>query len=150
MNINIDIKEIIRQYIAPHRRQTNRLNWLWSLINMSTIWESWVEWRDYYRYKIHVTSQQASLQGHLIKTFGEGIELNSYDNNYLAVGLEGEQAHWVYFDPYQAVALEGESQATFDGVDFIVYAPSSVDNDLLSAEIEKYKLADKAYKIITK
>ncbi|MFR9545361.1 MAG: hypothetical protein SNJ29_07260 [Rikenellaceae bacterium] len=148
MNININFKELIRQYIAPHRRQTNRLNWLWALIDLSSVWQSWVEWRDYYKYKIHVTSQQAALLGHLINCFGSGILIKSYDDNFLEVGLNDEEAHWVWFDPYQEVALEGESTTTFEDVDFIVYAPSTVDLDLLSAEIEKYKLADKAYKII--
>lgn len=149
MNINFNFKELIRQYIAPHRRQTNRLNWLWSLIDLSSVWQSWVEWRDYYRYKIHVTSQHSSLQGHLIKTFGEGIIIKSYAENFLEVGLDEESAHWVWFDPYQEVALKGESNVSFDDVDFIVYAPSDIDVDLLSAEIEKYKLADRRYKIIT-
>lgn len=149
MNINLNFKELIRQYITPHRRQANRLAWLHSLINLDGLWESWLEWRDYYKYKIHVTSQQAALAGHLVKTFGAAIIIKSYDDNFLEVGLNSEEAHWVWFDPYQDVALEGESEATFDDVDFIVYAPSNIDLELISAEIEKYKLADKTYKIIT-
>lgn len=148
MNVNLNFKELVRQYVAPHRRQPNRLNWLFALIDLSSVWDSFVEWRDYYRYKVHVTSQHRSLQGHLNKTFGGGIIIKSYDDKFLEIGLNEEAAHWVIFSPMQEIALEGESANSFADVDFIVYAPKSVDRNLLAAEIEKYKLADKAYKII--
>lgn len=148
MNINLNFKELIRQYVAPHRRQPNRLNWLFTLIDLLSVWDSFVVWRDYYRYKVHVTSQHRSLHGHLNKTFGGGIVIKSYDDGFLEIGLNHEVAHWVMFDPMQEVPLAGESAMGFGDVDFIVYAPKSVDKNLLIAEIEKYKLADKAYKII--
>lgn len=148
MNVNLNFKELVRQYVAPHRRQPNRLNWLFALIDLSSVWDSFVEWRDYYRYKVHVTSQHRSLQGHLNKTFGGGIIVKSYNDYFLEIGLNEEVAHWVMFSPMQEIALEGESVNSFADVDFIVYAPKSVDRNLLSAEIEKYKLADKAYKIV--
>lgn len=150
MNINLNFKELVRQYVAPHRRQTHRLNWLWSLVDLSAPWERFVAWREYYRYKVHVTSQHRSLQGHLNKTFGGSIIIKSFEDQFLEIGLDDdESAHWVTFDSYQEVALEGESGVSFTDADFIVYAPSSVDQNLLAAEIEKYKLADKAYKIVT-
>ncbi|MFI3322078.1 MAG: hypothetical protein R3Y50_06090 [Rikenellaceae bacterium] len=149
MNVILNFKEIIRQYVAPHRRQVNRLGWLYSLIDLTSIWDKFAIWRVYYRYKVHVTSQHQSLQGHLNKTFGGGIIVKSYDDQFLEIGLNSEEAHWVMFNPYQEVALVGESGVSFIDVDFIVYAPSSVDINLLSVEIERYKLADKAYKIIT-
>ncbi len=149
MNIILNFKELVRQYVAPHRRQPNRLNWLWSLVDLSASWDRFARWREYYRYKVHVTSQHRSLQGHLNKTFGGGIIIKSFEDQFLEIGLNEEEAHWVTFDPYQNVALEGERETTFADVDFIVYSPSDVDQNLLSAEIEKYKLADKAYKIVT-
>lgn len=148
MNVNLNFKELIRQYVAPHRRQPNRLNWLEALVDLSSVWDIFAAWRDYYRYKVHVTSQHRSLEGHLNKTFGGGIIVRSYDDRFLEIGLNEEMAHWVMFSPMQEIALEGESAQSFADVDFIVYAPKSVDRNLLSAEIEKYKLADKAYKII--
>ena len=59
-----------------------------------------------------------------------------------------EPAHWVIFDPFQSIALEGESGVPFEDADFIVYIPLSVSIGQVSAEVEKYKLADKKYKII--
>lgn len=73
MNIVLNFKEIVRQYVAPHRRQPNRLGWLWALVDLESVWDAFVAWRDYYRYKVHVTSQHKSLEGHLNKTFGGGI-----------------------------------------------------------------------------
>lgn len=151
MDIILNIKEIVRQYVAPHRRQTNRLKWLWALVDLDSIWASFVEWRSYYRYKVHVTSQHRSLQGHLSKTFGSGILIKSYNDQFLDIGLNSEPAHWVFFDePMQEIALVGESGQSFDDVDFIVYVPEGCDLPLVKAEIEKYKLADKTYKIVTK
>lgn len=150
MNIILNFKEIIRQYVAPHRRQANRLNWLWALIDLDSVWKSFSEWRDYYRYKVHVTSQHKSLQGHLNKTFGGGILVKSYDDQFLDVGLDVESAHWALFDPMQEIALEGEGGKSFEDVDFIVYVPSGVNLNLVMAEIERYKIADRTYKIITR
>ena len=93
MNIILDFKEIVRQYVAPHKRQPSRLSWLWALVDLETVWEAFSEWRAYYRYKVHVTSQHKSLQGHLIKTFGTGIRVRSYEDEFLDVGLDMEPAH---------------------------------------------------------
>ena len=123
MNIILNFKEIIRQYVAPHRRQQNRLRWLWAL---------------------------ADLEGHLNKTFGGGILIKSYEDQFLAIGLNSEPAHWVLFEPMQEIALEGEGGQSFQDVDFIVYVPAGVDLNLVRAEIERYKIADRTYKIIMK
>lgn len=150
MNIVLNFKELIRQYVAPHRRQSIRLGWLWALVDLDGVWQSFAVWRDYYRYKVHVTSQHCSLQGHLNKTFGGGILIKSYDDQFLAIGLNTEPAHWVLFDPMQEIALEGEGGKSFQDVDFIVYVPEGVDLSLVRAEIERYKIADRTYKIVTK
>lgn len=150
MNINLNIKGLIRQYIAPHRRQTNRLAWLYALIDIETVWNSFAAWRVDYRYRVHVNGQHKSLQGHLNKIFGGGILIKTYSSQYLDIGLNIEPAHWVVFNLYQEIALEGEGEQTFADADFIVYVPAGVDMNLLIAEIEKYKLADKVYKIIAK
>ena len=150
MNIILNFKELIRQYVAPHRRQPNRLAWLWSLVDLDGVWQSFSDWRDYYRYKVHVTSQHRSLEGHLNKTFGGGILIKSYEDQFLAIGLNSEPAHWVLFEPMQEIALEGEGGQSFKDVDFIVYVPEDIDLSLVRAEIERYKIADRTYKIVTK
>lgn len=150
MNIILNFKELIRQYVAPHRRQPNRLGWLWSLVDLDGVWRSFSDWRDYYRYKVHVTSQHRSLEGHLNKTFGGGILIKSYEDQFLAIGLNSEPAHWALFEPMQEIALEGEGGQSFKDVDFIVYVPEGIDLSLVRAEIERYKIADRTYKIVTK
>lgn len=148
MNIRLNIKGIIRQYLAPHRRQTNRLKWLTALLDIQVMFDAFEIWRDEMRYRIHISSQHKVLEEHLRKIFSANITIRSYSDRYLEIGLDIESAHWIMFDPGQEIALEGESQALFGDVDFIVYAPASVDWNLLYAEIEKYKLADRTYKII--
>ena len=150
MNIILNFKELIRQYVAPHRRQPVRLRWLWSLVDLDGVWQSFSVWRDYYRYKVHVTSQHRSLEGHLNKTFGGGILIRSYEDQFLAIGLNSEPAHWVLFEPMQEIALEGEGGQSFKDVDFIVYVPGGIDLNLVRAEIERYKIADRPYKIVTR
>lgn len=150
MNIILNFKELIRQYIAPHRRQPVRLGWLWALVDLDGVWQSFSAWRDYYRYKVHVTSQHRSLEGHLNKTFGGGILIKSYEDQFLAIGLNTEPAHWVLFEPMQEIALEGEGGQSFKDVDFIVYVPEGIDMSLVRAEIERYKIADRTYKIVTR
>lgn len=150
MNIVLNFKELIRQYVAPYRRGSNRLKWLWGLVDLQGVYDTFSTWRDYYRYKVHVTSQHKALQGHLNKTFGSGIIIKSYNDQFLDIGLNSEPAHWVILEPMQEIALEGEGGQSFADVDFIVYVPEGIDLNLLSAEIEKYKLADKAYKIVTR
>lgn len=61
-----------------------------------------------------------------------------------------EPAHWVLFEPMQEIALEGEGGKSFEDVDFIVYVPPGVNLNLVMAEIERYKIADRTYKIITR
>lgn len=150
MNIILNFKELIRQYVAPHRRQPVRLRWLRSLVDLDGVWQSFSAWRDYYRYKVHVTSQHRSLEGHLNKTFGGGILIRSYEDQFLAIGLNSEPAHWVLFEPMQEIALEGEGGQSFKDVDFIVYVPGGIDLNLVRAEIERYKIADRTYKIVTR
>lgn len=150
MNIILNFKELVRQYVAPHRRQRVRLGWLWALIDLESVWLAFAAWRDYYRYKVHVTSQHRSLEGHLNKTFGGGILIKSYEDQFLAIGLNSEPAHWALFEPMPEIALEGEGGQSFQDVDFIVYVPEGIDLSLVRAEIERYKIADRTYKIVTK
>lgn len=148
MKININFERLIFQYISPHRRQPVRLSWLRALIDLQGLFDDFLSWTNNSRYNIHVTSQHRSLQGHLRKIFGSGILVKSYIDQYLEIGLDTEAAHWVQFNEFQNIALEGESQKNFGNVDFVVYAPIEVNEALLRAEIEKYKLADRRFNII--
>ena len=148
MNIRLKYKEIVRQYVSPYKRQPNRLKWLTALVDLQGVFDSFALWRANYRYLFQISSQHKTLEGHLRKLFDANIIVRSYSDKYLEIGLTSEPAHWQTFD--REIALEGEAQQEFGDVDFIVYAPASVEWNLLYAEIEKYKLADRTYKIIMK
>ena len=87
MEIRLNIKGIVRQFVAPHRRQSNRLAWLYALTDLQGVYDSFVAWCADFRYRVHVTSQHASLQGHLTNVFGPGILIKSFDDQFIGIGL---------------------------------------------------------------
>jgi len=151
--IQIRFNELIRTYLAPHRRTKNRITWLTSLIDLQTVFSAFSAWRSNYRYKIMLNGQLAILEGHLKKTFGDGIIIKSYEDGYIGIGLIQEPAHWLLIglsdeNLFAEVPLIGEGGHSFDGVDFLVIVPAVYNIAMIRAEIEKYKLADKKYNII--
>ena len=84
MNIMLNFKGMILQYIAPYRRQPNRLNWLWSLIDLQPIFDDFAKWRQTCRYKFKVCGQRMVLEEYLIREFGTGIKIISYKDGYWA------------------------------------------------------------------
>lgn len=40
MNIVLNFKELIRQYVAPYRRGSNRLKWLWGLVDLQGVYDT--------------------------------------------------------------------------------------------------------------
>ncbi len=152
-NYAVNFRNFVRQYLPAHKRQPVRLALLRAMVHLKGVFDDFAVWRDDYRYKIAVNSQVRVLQGHLRKVFGADIVVRSFAEQYLEIGLLVEPAHWRSFgldgeDVFIPVALQGENEALFGDVDFIVFTPAGVDLALLRAEIEQYKLADKDYKII--
>lgn len=153
--LRIRFDELVITYVAPHWRTPRRLAWLQSLVNLQPVFDRFERWRAYYRYKIMVNSQRLVLEGHLRKTYGPGILIKSYDDGYIGIGLNTEPAHWRTFgltieDRFVPLPLNGEGGEEFDGYDFLVFVPVRYDINLIRAEIEKYKMADKKYNIIIK
>lgn len=154
MNIMLNFKGLILQYVAPHRRQSNRLNWLWSLLDLQSVFDDFAKWRQTYRYKVKVCGQRMVLEEYLVREFGTGIKITSYKDGYLAIGLNIESAHWHSFsssisEGLVPVPLSGEGGKEFGGYDFLVMVPHDYDTIQIKAEIERYKLAGKNYKIET-
>jgi hypothetical protein bfra3_06982 len=154
MNIMLNFKGMILQYIAPYRRQPNRLNWLWSLIDLQPIFDDFAKWRQTCRYKFKVCGQRMVLEEYLIREFGTGIKIISYKDGYWAIGLNSEVAHWCSLgsslsERLVPVPLSGEGGKEFGGYDFLVMAPHDYDIEKIKAEIERYRLAGKKYKIVT-
>lgn len=152
MNLHINFKNYIRQYLAPHKRTPLRLCWLTGLLHLQKVFDDFSAWRHEYRYKVKVTSQSGVLRAHLKKVFKTDILILSFKDGNVAIGNNEEQSHWKSLgknDENQFIAfpLQGENIISFDDSDFIVIAPASVDINQLRSEIDKYKLADKTYNI---
>lgn len=153
--LSIRFNELIRTYVAPHKRTRNRLAWLNSLVNLQSVFDRFAAWRTYYRYKIMLNSQRLVLEGHLRKIYGPGIVIKSYADGYEGIGLTREPAHWKSFgliseNHFVPLPLNGEGGEEFDGYDFLVIVPVQYNINLIRSEIEKYKMADKQYNIIIK
>lgn len=153
--LNIRFNELVRTYVAPHKRTKNRLGWLESLVNLQPVFDRFATWRTYYRYKIMLNGQRLVLEGHLRKIYGPGIVVKSYADGYVGIGLTREPAHWKSFgltseNHFVSIPLSGEGAEEFDGYDFLVIVPAAYNINRVRAEVEKYKLADKKYNIIIK
>ncbi|GEM_PF-414521 len=172
MNLKVNYLNFVRQMIPPHKRKPMRLQWLQSLISpLQELFDAFHTWREHSRMMINVNSQVAVLVGYLRRRYNDDrIRIESFSNRLLLVGLLQEgRGMWPAFslnetdrvaetDEYeevtdelvflQPVALENEMYEKFDGADFIVYIPYSVDKDMITAEIEKYKQVLLKYIII--
>lgn len=151
--LNIRFKELILAYIAPHKRSANRIAWLTGLISLQTVFDRFAAWRSYYRYKIMLSGQRLVLEGHLRKVFGKDIIVKSFADGYVGIGLNIEPAHWKKFGKnnegcFVSFPLTGERLAEFEDYDFLVIVSAKYNINLVRAEVEKYKLADKKYNII--
>ncbi len=148
----IRFDELIRNYVAPHKRTPKRLAWLTGIIDLQGTFDKFSAWRSYYRYKIMLNSQRLVLEGHLRKIFGPEIVVKSYDDGYVGIGLLIEPAHWKMFGlksenhniPFPLI---GENGLEFEGYDFLVIVYGDYDINMIKAEVEKYKMADKKYNI---
>lgn len=152
MNLIFNTKRLIFQYLAPHRRQAVRLKWLYSLIDLQGVFDTFHAWRSHYRYKVKVTSQILVLTHHLNKVFNTNILIQSYVDSYVIIGNIAEETHWISLgledeQPGVFFPLTGESTSNFDDSDFLVIAPGGTDVIQLRGEIDKYNLADKKYNI---
>lgn len=156
--MDIDIRNLVCQLVPPHKRLPVRLAWLSSLLApLVDIWISFYAWRANARMMVNVNSQVAVLEGYLRKKYNQpvAIKIESYTDGLLWVPLASESdalqpAFGSSFgeEPSPEIPLKDELRGRFDGYDFIVYIPSSVDRTLVEADIEKYRQALIKYKII--
>ena len=153
MNVVLDFKGLVSQYLAPHRRQPNRLGWLWGLVDLQQVFDDFASWRRDTRYRLGVCGQRMTLEEFLADKYGEGIRVLSYDDGLWGIGLSGEPAHWLPVSlsgeegVLAPIPLAGEAGEGFDGFDFLVLIPKGYDTGRIRAEIGRYKLAGKRYKI---
>lgn len=155
MNPGVNIGNLVRQLLPLHKRQPLRLAWLRALLSpLAALYQDFDKWRDDTRMMINVNSQVKVLEGYLRAKYNERIRIVTFADGLLFVGLksEGSAMHPDFGlkteNVYKEIPLRGESRDRFGDADFIVYVPRTVDINLISAEIQKYKRALITYKII--
>ena len=157
MNPHIDIDNLVRQLVPPHKRKPTRL-WFLRLFNgrLKELFADFKLWRDDVRMLVNVNSQVMVLEGYLRKKYNEpiAIKIDTFSDKLFAVGLEDEGETFmpsvglIDEGPAVDVPLFNEMRDTFGDVDFVIYIPVNVDIELIRAEVEKYKRALAKYKII--
>ena len=141
MNPKININNLIRQLVPPHRRQPVRLSLLCGLLfPLRQRWEWFDLWRDDIRLRINVNSQVMILEGYLRNKYGDlRIKIVSFDDGLLLVGLLSEGDLYMpkigllsAGEPLISVPLLREKRLGLDDVDFLVYIPEGITAPLSS------------------
>lgn len=156
MNLRMDCPNLVRQLLPPHKRQPVRLKWLAGLLTLlQRLFDSFDIWRKDTRMLVNVNSRVKVLEGYLRRKYGDAdIRIVTFNNGLLLVGLISEgitmwpEIGLVNEKLMKPVPLENEVRDKFEGVNFIVYIPVTVDRQQIEREIEKYKQALITYKII--
>lgn len=157
MNLKLNCPNLIRQILPPHKRQPVRLKWLSGLIALlQRLFDSFEKWRKSTRMLVNVNSQVKVLEGYLRGKYNDDVNIRivTFNNGLLLVGLISEGiTMWPEIGLakeklMRPVPLENEVRDKFEGVNFIVYIPVTVDRQQIEMEIEKYKMALITYKII--
>lgn len=157
MNLMFTCRNLIRQLLPPHKRQTIRIELLSTLLSpVQSLFDSFKKWRENSRMMVNVNSQVKVFEGYLRKKYNEPISIKivTFNNGLLLVGLISEgKTMWPEVglrdeNYFRSIPLENEIRDKFDGVDFVVYIPSTLDVNLIDAEIQKYKQVLTTYKII--
>lgn len=148
--MDINIRNLVYQLTPPHKRLPVRLRWLTSLLApLADLWDSFYAQRIASRMLVNVNSQTGVLEGYLRVKFNTGdIRVESYGDGLLwvplsfeAENLQPDFALRAGEEPNPAIPLQNEIRSRFNGVDFIVYIPDSIDRVAVMAEIDKYKQA---------
>ncbi|MCR9011950.1 MULTISPECIES: hypothetical protein [Porphyromonadaceae] len=156
MTPNINIYNLVRQLLPPHKRQIVRLTLLRSFLNpLKYLFDDFYKWRDNTRMMLNVNSQVKIFEGYLRKKYNQpiAIKIITFADGLLLVGLEREGITMMpqignQYEFFTSIPLTGEIREQFGNADFIVYIPPEVDINLVQAEIENYKQALVKYKII--
>lgn len=152
--MRLEIDNLVRQLLPPHKRLMNRLSWLRALLSpLKPLFADFHLWRGDTRMMVNVNSQVKVLEGYLQKKYHQpiAIKIVTFEDGLLLVCLanEGELLQPEFdSEANQAIPLDGEIRDKFDDTDFIVYIPMGIDIDLIRADIEKYKMALIKYKLI--
>ena len=152
MKISTNFYLLARSITPPHKRQPVRMAILSAFLHLEGLLNNFFTWRLEMNMLINVNSQVKVLEGFLrTKYNNRGILLKFHEDSLLRIGLMSEGDTHVLPLASNATAnipLLGENTSDLDDADFMVLIPGSVPRDSIQSEIEKYKLAEKSYKII--
>lgn len=158
--MNININNLVYQLIPPHKRLPLRTRWLRTLTRpLDSLWTEFDRWRSETRMMVNVNCQKLVLEGYLRKKYKRqdvSIKIEDYDDQLLAVSKNQEESEETMpefmlreTDPETpAIPMQGEIRLRFKNVDFVVHIPEDLDEELIAAEVEKYKQAQIKYMII--
>lgn len=156
MTGRIHFGNLIRQLLPLHKRQPVRL-WLLRAFTapLQDIFEDFDLWRNNTRMVVNVNSQVMVFEGYLRKKYeSDEIRVVSFSGNTPLVSLRIEgfsrrlQVGTQREKTRKLIPLRGEMRGLFGEADFIVYIPAHIQQDLIIAEIERFKQALINYKII--
>lgn len=158
MTPKINFNNLVNGLLPWFKRTPVRLSFLRSMVApLGRLFGDFDKWRSDTRMIVNVTSQVAVFEGYLRKKYGQpiAIKIVTYDDGALEVCLEAEGTAQVVDIPLEsedftppAIPLDGELRVQFGDADFIVYIPNSVDIDMITADIERFKQALTQFKII--
>lgn len=157
--MDLDVRNLVYELLPPHKRKPVRLAWLTSLLApLAALWDEFHAWRADMRVLARVRGQRAVLEEYLKRKYslGMGFRIETYSDGLLWFPLVGESDEMMPAFPLlseasgaalQEIPLADESRSRFDGVDFIVYLPSTADYAMVAAEIDRYKPVLTTYRI---
>lgn len=155
--MRVNFKNLVRQLLPPHKRQSNRLLLLQTFLSpLQSLFDFFTVWRSEKRMLIHINSQVRVLEGYLRYKYHDrlGIKIQTYDDGLVAIGVQEEGIAMMGAiglekeELFLKIPLEGEIRNEMGGVDFIVRIPLGVDIEAVRADIEFYKTALVRYNII--
>lgn len=150
--INIDIRKMTEQLLAPFLRKPNRISWLNSLLSpIKSMWDSYVKWRADKLYEAHVTPQVISIEAYLNRLFdplSRAIEVERGESKDRFLSLWSEQ-NGPYFSADADdffLFLDGEyGDKVLDK--FTVLVPKDIDQTRVAGVLDKIKAVGTTYEI---
>lgn len=151
----LNILNLIRQNLPSFKRQNNRMHLIHALLApLCQLWDEFVYWRDYQCMLMNIYGSKGVMEGFLrFKYRNDGISISLRTSNLPRISLrEEERLKRIGLADEVArlsTTIRDESTDNNLDVDFIVRIPSSINQDSVTADIERFKPYFATYKIVT-
>ena len=146
MKLEFDIYEFLRRQLPHHKRQTNRLALFnWPMAQLSSLWNSFADWRREMIYESNITGQKIAIVNLLNRRIeGAANQITIAEKNYGGIFLsyESEATDSVYLSTLSEatdlaeIPLDGET-ATDMTADFTVYVPAEVNVEQVAQIVDR-------------